>query len=353
VTRAGEEPRLLSLPEAIDRLCSPYAPEEFAPLIGEGVLVVDLPSEDRFPPAPSDVESARRALERLPCPTLALRPLELSGSAASLVDGFDVVLPSGAPGLEAIFARVRAHPRASLALVQLLRHNAFLGIHEGLIAESLVYSTLQAGPEFGAWLKARTRAPGNTSSEPAVKVDRQGATLRLTLNRPERHNAFGVALRDGLVEGLRLALSDDSVEEIVLAGAGPSFSSGGDLDEFGTFPDPATAHAVRSIRNPGRLLAELAGRSRAEVHGACIGAGAELPAFVSRVIAAPDAFFQLPEVGMGLVPGAGGTVSLPRRIGRQRTAWLALGGERIDAETALAWGLVDEIQARARMPGAG
>jgi enoyl-CoA hydratase/carnithine racemase len=62
------------------------------------------------------------------------------------------------------------------------------------------------------------------------------------------------------------------------------------------------------------------------------------------VTAAPDAYFQLPEVGMGLVPGAGGSVSLPRRIGRQRTARLALGGERIDAETALAWGLVDEIR---------
>ena len=55
-----------------------------------------------------------------------------------------------------------------------------------------------------------------------------------------------------------------------------------------------------------------------------------------RVAAAPDAFFQLPEVGMGLVPGAGGTVSLPRRIGRQRTAEMALSGKRIDAETALA-----------------
>ena len=63
--------------------------------------------------------------------------------------------------------------------------------------------------------------------------------------------------------------------------------------------------------------------------------------------AAPGAFFQLPELGMGLVPGAGGTVSLPRRIGRQRTAWLALSGERIDAETALAWGLVDCIEADA------
>ena len=63
------------------------------------------------------------------------------------------------------------------------------------------------------------------------------------------------------------------------------------------------------------------------------------------MVAAEDAFFQLPEVSMGLVPGAGGTVSIPRRIGRQRTAQLALSGRRLDAETAWRWGLVDELRA--------
>jgi enoyl-CoA hydratase/carnithine racemase len=100
---------------------------------------------------------------------------------------------------------------------------------------------------------------------------------------------------------------------------------------------------VRSTRNPGRLLARIARRTQARVHGACIGAGAELPAFAARVVSRPDAFFQLPELSMGLVPGAGGTASLPRRIGRHRTAWLALTGERVDAGTALRWGLVDEV----------
>jgi enoyl-CoA hydratase/carnithine racemase len=79
------------------------------------------------------------------------------------------------------------------------------------------------------------------------------------------------------------------------------------------------------------------------VHGACIGAGIEVPAFAGRVLAAPDAYVMLPEVSMGLVPGAGGTVSITGRIGRWRTAWLALTGSRLDAHTALSWGLVDEI----------
>jgi enoyl-CoA hydratase/carnithine racemase len=100
---------------------------------------------------------------------------------------------------------------------------------------------------------------------------------------------------------------------------------------------------VRTTRSPARLLALCAGRLRAEVHGACIGAGIELPAFAARVVAREDAFAELPELSMGLVPGAGGTVSLPRRIGRQKTAWLGLSGERIDAARGLAWGLFDAV----------
>jgi enoyl-CoA hydratase/carnithine racemase len=82
----------------------------------------------------------------------------------------------------------------------------------------------------------------------------------------------------------------------------------------------------------------------AHLHGACVGSGIELPAFAGRVLAAPDTTIALPEVGLGLLPGAGGTVSLPRRIGRHRTALLALARPSIDASTALAWGLVDELE---------
>ena len=107
---------------------------------------------------------------------------------------------------------------------------------------------------------------------PAVRVTREGHRLQLTLDRPERRNALSVEVRDALVEALHVALGDPSVREIVLDGAGPAFCSGGDLDEFGTLPDPATAHAVRSTRNPGRLLAPITGRVHAHVHGACVGA---------------------------------------------------------------------------------
>jgi enoyl-CoA hydratase/carnithine racemase len=78
------------------------------------------------------------------------------------------------------------------------------------------------------------------------------------------------------------------------------------------------------------------------VHGTAAGSGVELAAFAGRVVAHPEARFVLPELGLGLVPGAGGTVSLTRRIGRHRTAWMALTGRAIDVPTARSWGLVDE-----------
>ncbi len=327
---------------AIERLRSPDALETFSPLTGDAVLLVDLASEGGRP-APEAIAAARAALARLPCPTVAVNSTALSPLATGLVEAFDVVATSDAE-LAPILDAVARTPLAALALVQLLRHGEGLDLERGLLAESLVYATLQGGPEFAAWLAARPPpTQRKASDEPAVRVERDRDRLHLILNRPEQHNAYSAEMRDALVEGLQIALWDASITEIVLRGEGPSFCSGGDLREFGTLPDPATAHAIRSTRNAARLLADCAGRLRVEVHGACVGAGAELPAFAGRVVARADAFFQLPELAMGLVPGAGGSVSIPRRIGRQRTAWLALSGARLDADTALRWGLVDEV----------
>jgi hypothetical protein len=233
-------------------------------------------------------------------------------------------------------------PLCTSALALLLQQTALLPVWEGLIAESATYSTLLAGPEFAAWLAsspARTPAPGG--DEP-VLVARQGDRLTLTLNRPERRNAYGHAVRDALVSALQIAVVDPAVS-VELRGVGPAFCSGGDLAEFGTAPDPAAAHLIRLRHSAGQLLYDLADRVTAHIHGACIGAGIELPAYAGRVIAAADTRIGLPEVGMGLVPGAGGTVSIVRRIGRWRAAWLALTGDVLDIERALQWGLVDEI----------
>jgi enoyl-CoA hydratase/carnithine racemase len=327
----------LSLTDALDRLRDPGAWETWSPFGSERILVVDVAT------SAEDLAPAARLAE-LPCPTVAWRAGEASPAGARLLDAFDVHADDEAQ-LGPVVEAAKRSPLAASVLVQLLRHSETLPLHDALLAESWAYSTLQSGPEFATWLAARMPGdPAPEHPEPAVLARREGSLLHLTLNRPERHNAYSAEMRDALCESLAVADADPSIEHIQLDGAGSSFSSGGDLVEFGTLADPATAHAVRSVRNAGRLLARLAPRVEVHVHGACVGAGVELPAFAAKVSARADAWFMLPELSMGLVPGAGGTASLPRRIGRRRTAWLALSGERIDARTALEWGLVDEIR---------
>jgi enoyl-CoA hydratase/carnithine racemase len=85
------------------------------------------------------------------------------------------------------------------------------------------------------------------------------------------------------------------------------------------------------------------------LHGACLGAGIELPAFAQRVVAADDARIALPEGSLGLIPGAGGTVSIRHRIGSRRTLDLIVSGRQIDAATAQSWGLVDEVVPRSEL----
>ena len=174
-------------------------------------------------------------------------------------------------------------------------------------------------------------------------VTRTADELTLTLNRPASRNEMTMEMRDALVEALRLPALDRTIQIVTLAGAGKCFSIGGAIEEFGSAPDQATAHAVRTMRGPAFALAPIAARVKARVHGACIGAGAELASLCGHVAARPNSFFQLPEIRFGLIPGAGGTAGLSRRIGRRRTAWMALSARRVGAAQALAWGLIDEI----------
>jgi enoyl-CoA hydratase/carnithine racemase len=176
-----------------------------------------------------------------------------------------------------------------------------------------------------------------------VLLRRDGARLSITLNVPERRNAFSATVREALLEALLLAEADQTIESVELRGAGPAFCSGGDLDEFGSATDLVAAYLVRLARAPWRVIDRIASKVTVYAHGACVGAGTEITAYAGRVVASSEAFFALPEVRMGLVPGAGGSVSVVRRIGRHRAAWLMLSGERLPAATALRWGLVDEI----------
>jgi Enoyl-CoA hydratase/isomerase len=317
-------------------LADPEAADALSDTKGS-VVVVAL--DDGPPPDPAP---ATLALATLPAVVVGTSASASASDLPRTADLVDVVVPPEGDELAAVVDAVAANPLAATALALVLRGSEVRSVSEGLQLESAVYGTLQGGPEFAAWRASHPVHPPRPEAGPAVAVDRDGDRLELVLNRPAVRNALDARMRDELVSGLAIAAGDPTVAQVVLRGAGPAFCAGGDLDEFGSRPDVATAHLVRMTRSPARALAAVADRVVAHLHGACFGSGIELPAFAARVVARPDVVVGLPEVSLGLIPGAGGTVSLPRRIGRQRTAALALTGRTIDAATALAWGLVDE-----------
>jgi len=270
-----------------------------------------------------------------PCPVIGVGSRSAPGAA--MVD--TVIEPPAS--LDGVIARVAASPRTAAVIVQLLRLLPSLDLQQGLVAESLAYATLQGSGEHLAWMERNRSEAGVAPGQ--VRLLRSGKVLEVVLDRPEADNAIDRAMRDALYEALQMALLDPSIERVVLRGEGKAFSLGADLAEFGTTTDPATAHAIRAVTLPARMAARIVDRIEARVQGACVGSGLELAAFAGRIVAGPQAWFQLPELEMGILPGAGGCVSLTRRIGRQRTALMILSGKRLSARTALGWGLIDEI----------
>ena len=310
------------------------------------LVAVDLDRDDW-----SLVDDAVAALRRPSALVVGVGSRPLPEASAPLLDALTLTLAPSGPGrswagtaadLDTIAEVVHQNPVAATTFAWTLHATSSAAVVDGLVVESSTYSALLAGEEFRDW-RARTPRGALGRESDLVALTRQDDVLEITLDRPRRHNAFSSALRDALIEALWIAECDTSVRRVRLAGNGPSFCSGGDLDEFGSVTDPAAAHLVRMSRSAGHAVHRIADRVEAHVHGACIGAGVEVPAFAGRLVAHEDAWFQLPELSMGLIPGAGGTVSIPRRIGRWRTAYLALTQARIDARTALAWGLVDAL----------
>jgi len=279
-----------------------------------------------------------------PAAVLALRELPVVVAGRGPVDpllasALDLVLED-AGHLERVAAGFARAPVAGVAAALLLRTGGD-DWWAGLVRESATYSMLQGGAEFRRWREGRAGSPPSPDLEPRVRVTAHDGVTEVTLSRPRRHNALDLRMRDELYAALEATSGP-----VVLLGDGPSFCSGGDLDEFGTFPDPAVAHLVRLTRSVAALIATARHRIVVGLHGVCLGAGIELPAFARHVVAADDAALGLPELGLGLIPGAGGTVSLPARIGRHRCLSLLLTDGTIPGPVALEWGLVDEVVAR-------
>ncbi|MEM7096243.1 MAG: enoyl-CoA hydratase/isomerase family protein [Actinomycetota bacterium] len=348
---------LLSPNQLADRLTSWLWRSELA--ASERPLVaMDLRAVSRASIGTTECDALVATLADAPWVSVVFVDADVDPTITDLVDVADVVLSEVAGGattvvvddladeLERLRLAVAASPQASVALVQLLRLADGAPVPLALHGESLTYATLQTGETFQTWLAARGGPKPRVDEGPPVQVERDGGLLRITLDRPERRNALNIAMRDALVEALTLLDLDPSLDGALLTGNGSNFSAGGDLDEFGSTPSPAMGHYVRTVRSLPGLVHQVRDRLRVHVHGTCVGAGIELPAFAHAVHADPDTTFRLPEIGFGLVPGAGGTVSVSRRCGRQRTAWWALRGVPVDADTALRWGLIDRIAPR-------
>ncbi len=311
--------------------------EELTPVVGsvdfDRLVLIGIASAGGVPAVVVDVgddtaDDVGAALSALPVVSVAV------GAGG---ETWDLALDDPGPALEGL----RANPQAAVVSAQTLRRTGQLGLLDALLVESLAYATLQAGPEHARWLAQRGRRTRRDADQPRIEVTDDGAVVTVTLSRPRLLNLFDAAMRDQLVDVFKALQAGGDDRSVVLTGAGGNFCAGGDPAEFGTVSDPATAHLIRSEANAAPWLAAVAHRATALIDGACVGAGVELAAFCATVIATDRARFRLPELSMGLIPGAGGTVSIPARIGRQRTLWWLLTGTELDAATALEWGLAD------------
>ncbi|HZO81218.1 MAG TPA: enoyl-CoA hydratase/isomerase family protein [Candidatus Binataceae bacterium] len=182
-----------------------------------------------------------------------------------------------------------------------------------------------------------------------IRFDKRGVVAWITLNRPRQLNAYNMAMRDDLFTALSAIHDDPEIRAMVLTGAGPAFSTGGDVSEFGSAPSPTVARWVRFRRDVWGRMRGLPCPTIAAVHGYAVGGGMEMVLLCDYAIAADDARFCLPETGLGMIPGVAGTQTAPRRL---RLGWaldLCLTGRWIDAKEALLIGLVAEVVPRATL----
>lgn len=194
-------------------------------------------------------------------------------------------------------------------------------------------------------------APPRTSD--LVRSEVRGRVLTITLDRPSARNALSRQMRADLATLLAwCAAETERVRAVVLAGGGPAFCSGQDLKEGGDATGPAESLERKRRGDFQTLLADLPQPTVAALHGPVLGRGLEVALTCDIRIAADDATLGLPEVALGMIPASGGTQRLSRLIGPARALDLVLSGERIDAATALAWGLVTRVVPRAELPGA-
>lgn len=182
--------------------------------------------------------------------------------------------------------------------------------------------------------------------------EKRDAIAWVTLNRPDKFNAYNVNMRDAMYEVLSAIHEDPEVRAVVLRGAGKAFSTGGDVSEFGQAPSPIAARWIRFRRDVWGRLKNLSVPTVAAVHGFTVGGGMEMALLCDVAIAAEDARFCLPETGLAMIPGVAGTQTAPRRLKPGWALDLCITGRWIDARQALFVGLVAKVVPREMLDNA-
>src|SRR5471032_3111940 len=175
-----------------------------------------------------------------------------------------------------------------------------------------------------------------TAINPVTDLTNDGDIAVVTLNSPPV-NALSANVRDGLYQGFKAAIADPSVKAIVLICEGRTFIAGADISEFGGAQKGASLFDVQAMMedSPKPVVAA--------IHGTALGGGLEVALCAHYRVAVPSARCGLPEVNLGLLPGAGGTQRLPRIVGVEKALEMVTSGRHVPAKQALAVGLVDEI----------
>jgi 3-hydroxyacyl-CoA dehydrogenase len=167
-------------------------------------------------------------------------------------------------------------------------------------------------------------------------LTREGDIAVLTINSPPV-NALSADVRSGLRDGAQQAAADPAVKAIVLICAGRTFIAGADIAEFGKPPKGASVPEIQNaLENNSKPII-------AAVHGTALGGGFEVALTCHYRVAVPSAKFGLPEIKLGLIPGAGGTQRLPRLSGVENALNIILSGTPFDARQALEWGVIDTV----------
>jgi enoyl-CoA hydratase/carnithine racemase len=207
------------------------------------------------------------------------------------------------------------------------------------------------GPGSVPGRAARRRgAPGASHEEEGFRTLRfaiRDAVATITLNRPEVLNAYDIAMRDDLYAVLGAVADDPGIRAVVVRGAGRAFCSGGDVTEFGTAPSPLVARWVRWRRDVWGALRSLRAITIAAVHGHAAGSGLEMALLCDLLVVADGAVLSLPECALAMIPGVGGTQTLPRAVGVGRALDMLLTGRRIDGREAVRIALANRCVPRA------